>query len=143
MLNALSIIRKGKNCIDVGYPGCLLFGPLLTSTVEEKYQKEPKLSKGIYGDKYDEDSESSSDEDEDDEGFLATEALDAQISATLQAIRNKDPRVYDEKVTFYSPAEGDEEEEEKSQKEGKPMYLQDYHRENLLNGYIGAEDQEE
>jgi protein KRI1 len=111
--------------------------------VEEKYQKEPKLSKGIYGDKYDEDSESSSDEDEDDEGFLATEALDAQISATLQAIRNKDPRVYDEKVTFYSPAERDEEEEEKSRKEGKPMYLLDYHRENLLNGYIGAEDQEE
>lgn len=109
--------------------------------MEEKYQKESKPSKGLFGDKYDEDEDSSSDEDEDDEGFLATEALDAQISATLQAIRNKDPRVYDEKVTFYTPIKGDEE-EETPRKVGKPMYLQDYHRENLLNGFTGAEDDE-
>src|SRR3979490_2161379 len=101
MPNALSITRKGKNCIDVGPLGRERPETLLTSIVEEKYEKEPKSSKGLYGDKYDEDSDSSSDEDEDDEGFLATEALDAQISATLQAIRSKDPRVYDEKVTFY------------------------------------------
>jgi protein KRI1 len=111
--------------------------------VEEKYQKEPKHSNGQYGDKYDDDEDSSSDEDEDDEGFLATEALDAQISATLQAIRNKDPRVYDEKVTFYAPIEEEEDGEGAPQKEAKPMYLQDYHRENLLNGYIGAEENEE
>ncbi len=111
--------------------------------MEEKYQKERKISKGQYGDKYDDDEDSSSDEDEDDDGFLATEALDAQISATLQAIRNKDPRVYDEKVTFYAPIEENEDAEEVSQKEGKPMYLQDYHRENLLNGYIGAEETDE
>jgi protein KRI1 len=111
--------------------------------VEEKYQKEPKHSNGRYGDKYDDDEDSSSDEDEDDEGFLATEALDAQISATLQAIRNKDPRVYDEKVTFYAPIQEEEDDEAPPQKDTKPMYLQDYHRENLLNGYIGAEEDEE
>jgi protein KRI1 len=111
--------------------------------VEEKYQKEPKHPNGQYGDKYDDDEDSSSDEDEDDEGFLATEALDAQISATLQAIRNKDPRVYDEKVTFYAPIEEEEDGEEAPQKEGKPMYLQDYHRKNLLNGYTGAEENDE
>jgi protein KRI1 len=115
---------------------------LLTSSVEEKYQKKPKHSNGQYGDKYDEDEDSSSDEDEDDEGFLATEALDAQISATLQAIRNKDPRVYDEKVTFYASIE-EEDGERPPQKETKPMYLQDYHRENLLNGYVGTEENEE
>src|SRR5271154_6427655 len=108
MPNALSITRKGKNYIDVSHPGLLRLGAPLTLTVEEKYQKESKPSKSLYGDKYDEDEDSSSDEDEDDEGFLATEALDAQISATLQAIRNKDPRVYDENVTFYAPIEEEE-----------------------------------
>jgi len=107
--------------------------------VEEKYEKPAKPSNKQYGDKYDEDSESSNDEDEDDEGFLATEALDAEISATLQALRSKDPRVYDEKVTFYAPIEEDEDEESGEKKE-KPMYLRDYHRENLLQGNIGAED---
>lgn len=110
--------------------------------MEEKYQKPAKPQNGQYGDKYDEDSESSEDEDEDDEGFLATEDLDAEISATLQAIRSKDPRVYDEKVTFYKPIEEDDEEGTEAKKE-KPMYLNDYHRENLLKGHTGAEDEEE
>jgi protein KRI1 len=110
--------------------------------VEEKYQKTAKPTNGQYGDKYDEDSSSSDDEDEDDEGFLATEALDAEISATLQAIRAKDPRVYDEKVTFYAPME-DDDENAVPEKKSKPMYLSDYHRENLLKGHTGADDEEE
>jgi protein KRI1 len=109
--------------------------------VEEKYNKPTK--KGQYGDKYDEDSESSDDEDEDDEGFLATEELDAEISATLQALRSKDPRVYDEKVKFYKPIEEGVEEGATPVKKEKPMYLSDYHRENILKGNIGAEDEEE
>lgn len=107
--------------------------------MEEKYEKPTKPSNKQYGDKYDEDSESSNDEDEDDDGFLATEALDAEISATLQAIRSKDPRVYDEKVAFYAPIE-DEEDESGETKKQKPMFLRDYHRENLLKGHTGAED---
>ncbi len=112
--------------------------------MEEKYEKKDKPKNGLYGDKYDEDSEGSSDEDEDDDGFLATEALDAEISATLQAIRNKDPRVYDEKVTFYAPIEEDSEPDAGSTapKKEKPMYLSDYHRENLLNGTF-ADDADE
>jgi protein KRI1 len=107
--------------------------------VEEKYQKEKaKPVKGQYGDKYDDDEDSSSDEDEDDEGFLATEDLDAEISATLQAIRNKDPRVYDEKVTFYAPIEETLPKDDK-QKAEKPMYLRDYHRENLLKQANGED----
>lgn len=110
--------------------------------MEEKYQKTAKPVKGQYGDKYDEDSETSStDEDEDDDGFLATEALDAEISATLQAIRSKDPRVYDEKITFYAPIEEDTETTEQVKKE-KPMYLNDYHRENLLKGANDEEEQD-
>ncbi len=112
--------------------------------MEEKYQKTTKPANGQYGDKYDEDSSSSDDEDEDDEGFLATEALDAEISATLQAIRSKDPRVYDEKVIFYAPIEENDDDEDAAQeKKEKPMYLSDYHRENLLKGHIGVDDEEE
>jgi protein KRI1 len=110
--------------------------------VEEKYQNPTKPTNGQYGDKYDEDSSSSDDEDEDDEGFLATEALDVEISATLQAIRSKDPRVYDEKVTFYAPIDEDDGDAMPKKKE-KPMFLSDYHRENLLNGHTGADDEKE
>ncbi|TVY37921.1 Protein kri1 [Lachnellula occidentalis] len=111
--------------------------------LEEKYNKPLKPIKGQYGDKYDEDSESSDDEDEDDEGFLATEELDAEISATLEALKSKDPRVYDEKVTFYKPIKEGAEEGATPAKKEKPMYLSDYHRENLLKGDIGAEDEDE
>ncbi|KFY16903.1 hypothetical protein V491_05183 [Pseudogymnoascus sp. VKM F-3775] len=112
--------------------------------LEEKYQKDKaKPVKGQYGDKYDEEEDSSSDEDEDDEGFLATEDLDAEISATLQAIRNKDPRVYDEKVTFYTPID-ETAQEGSAVKAEKPIYLRDYHRDNLLkqaaNGDVEMDD---
>lgn len=88
-----------------------------------------------YGDIGDEgqdgDSESDSDsESEDDEAVLATEALDAEIMATLNAIKTKDPRVYDEKASFYTP-EG-EAAPTTEQTRARPVYLRDYHRENLL-----------
>ncbi|KAA8568815.1 hypothetical protein EYC84_007798 [Monilinia fructicola] len=106
--------------------------------LEEKYTKKPGPTIGRngekkYGDKYDEDSSSSDDEDEDDEGFLATEDLDKEISATLQALRSKDPRVYDEKVTFYSPIDEDAGEGTTTEKKEKPMYLKDYHRQKFTS----------
>ncbi|CZR54365.1 related to KRI1 KRRI-Interacting protein 1 [Phialocephala subalpina] len=114
--------------------------------LEEKYQSTSKPKNGKqYGDKYDEDSESSSDpEDEDDEGILATEDLDAQITATLKAIRSKDPAVYNKDVTFYEPIEEDDGDsaEEGAPKKEKSMHLSDYHRQNLLSGYTGAEEDE-
>ncbi|RSM00507.1 hypothetical protein CEP52_009072 [Fusarium oligoseptatum] len=67
--------------------------------LEEKFKKTGKKPSGDD----DGDDSSSSDETEDEDGFLATEDLDAQISATLQAIRNKDPKVYDKEVSFYKP----------------------------------------
>ncbi|MCJ1397982.1 KRRI-Interacting protein 1 [Xylographa trunciseda] len=92
----------------------------------------------------DEGSDSSSDEEEDDEGILASGILDDQVNATLEAIRRKDPRVYDEKVTFYSRSDDDEEFEYRSvsKPKEKPMYLNDYHRENLLRGNIMAEEED-
>ena len=100
--------------------------------MEEKYKND---------DNGEDDETSSSDEDEDEEGFLATEALDAQISATLQALRSKDPRVYDKNATFYQG--GDSADAKPREKKEKPVYLQDYQREKLLRGDAGASYEEE
>lgn len=84
---------------------------------------------------------SSDDETEDDEGLLVTEDLDAEISATLQAIKNKDPRIYDKEAVFYKSFDPETDaplgEEEK---EDKPLFLRDYHRERYLAGDVGADD---
>jgi protein KRI1 len=103
---------------------------------------ESKLGKGSAFGKRDEpeDSEDSTSEEEDDDGELATEALDAEIMATLKAIRSKDPRVYDKDVTFYSALD-EEAQPETLEKKQKPMTLRDYHRENLLSGANLAEEE--
>ena len=91
---------------------------------------------------------SSSSEEEDDEGVLASEALDAQINETIQAIRRKDPRVYDAGTYFFQdPADGTEDEAAvaatTSPKQTKPMYLSDYQRQNLLEGVNGIPEDDE
>lgn len=78
-------------------------------------------------------SDSSSSEDEDDEGELATAALDNEIIATLNAIKSKDPRIYDPSAKFYTVMDENDPTPAKEKKD-KPMYLRDYHRENLLKG---------
>ncbi|KAL2155933.1 hypothetical protein VTH82DRAFT_675 [Thermothelomyces myriococcoides] len=84
-----------------------------------------------------ESEESSEDETEDDDAELITEELDAEISATLQAIRNRDPKIYDKNTVFYKPFDPDA---LPKKKEEKPMYLRDYHRERYLSGDVGADD---
>jgi protein KRI1 len=97
--------------------------------LEEKYGK---------GGSEEESDESSTDESEDDDAELVTADLDEEIFATLNAIKNKDPRVYDEKVKFYK--EFDPENITREEKKEKAMTLQDYHRQNLLSGYTGEEE---
>ncbi|OJD15267.1 hypothetical protein AJ78_04452 [Emergomyces pasteurianus Ep9510] len=120
--------------------------------LEDKYgksaglEKRKKLQDGDVAitDGSEEESESSSSEDEDDEGVLATETLDREIFDTLNAIRSKDPRVYDTNVKFYSEInEAEDEPESSSAKKEKPMFIRDYHRENLLRGGANADDQPE
>ena len=106
--------------------------------MESKYGKTSSLGKHRADEPSDE--ESSSDEEEDDDGELATEAVDAEIMATLKAIREKDPRVYDATATFYT--EIDEDAEAPKPKKEKSMTLHDYHRENLLKGVDAAEEEE-
>ncbi|POR39369.1 Protein KRI1 [Tolypocladium paradoxum] len=107
--------------------------------LEEKYKKEDARGAAAAAD--DDDESSSSNETEDEEGFLATEDLDAQISATLHAIRTKDPRVYDKNVTFVELPDDETLAAGKGTKE-KPVFLRDYHREKILRGDAGASDDE-
>ena len=120
------------------------------STVEEKHGKSQMgndfgRSNGDAQDEHNEDESTSDSEEEDDEGILASGVLDEQVNATLEAIRTKNPRVYDEKATFYSSIDdGDEDNQLRDKKESaKPMYLSDYHRQNLLRGSLEEDDQQE
>lgn len=118
--------------------------------MEEKYGKTQAVSRqntnaASKDDGSDPGTDSSSEsEDEDDEGVLASEALDAQIDATLKAIRNKDPRVYDEQATFYTDLDdGGKAIAASSRPVHKPMFLSDYHRRNLLEDANDADIAEE
>ncbi|KAL2826840.1 KRI1-like family C-terminal-domain-containing protein [Aspergillus cavernicola] len=86
-----------------------------------------------------EEESSSEDEDEDDNAEFATEAVDAEILATINAIRSKDPRVYDKNATFYDSLSEGAEPQQREEKH-KPMTLRDYHTENLLGGVDFAEE---
>ncbi|KAL2128676.1 hypothetical protein VTI74DRAFT_8850 [Chaetomium olivicolor] len=101
---------------------------------EELHRLQEKYKAG--GDA-EEDESSSEDETEDDDAVLVTEDLDAEISATLQAIKNKDPRIYDKNAVFYKPFDPNA---APKKKEEKPMFLRDYHRERYLSGDVGADD---
>ncbi|MCJ1274418.1 KRRI-Interacting protein 1 [Puttea exsequens] len=82
---------------------------------------------------------SSSSEEEDDDGLLVSEALDSQIQDALDAIRKKDPRVYNEKTKFYTElSDEDHMQVDGETKRKKAMYLSDYHRKNLLEDAAAA-----
>lgn len=113
--------------------------------MESKLGKTSALGKRHDRDEDDSDGseESSSDEEEDEDGELVTPAVDAEIMATLNAIRSKDPRVYDKDAKFYTALEEEEEENANTgntEKKQKPMTLRDYHRQNLLSGANLEED---
>lgn len=100
-----------------------------SDTVEEKYK--------------DDDSEDeSTSEEEDDAADLATADLDAEIFATLDAIKKKDPRVYDKNVTFYTPFNPEDVAADDGPKKEKPMYLADYQRKQLLEGNFDADNED-
>lgn len=102
--------------------------------VQEKYGH--RESNGVNLDARD-DSDSTS-ESEDDEGALVTEQLDAEILYTLKAIQSKDPRVYDKNVKFYALEDASKNGvSTESDNKSKPMYLKDYHRQNLMDEMDG------
>ncbi|KAL8938049.1 MAG: hypothetical protein Q9216_004101 [Gyalolechia sp. 2 TL-2023] len=113
--------------------------------LEEKYGKGPTGGKTRtnVGDDGDVTGSSSDSEEEDDEGALASGNLDEQYQATLKAIQAKDPRVYDKSTTFYTPLDDDNERvPSTTRSQDKPLHLSDYHRKNILEGVIGADESE-
>ena len=102
--------------------------------LEEKYKNDNEDS---------EDDESSSDETEDEAGFLATEALDAKMTGMLNALRSKDPSVYDKSKKFFTEEDLEQAEQQKEGKKEKPVTLQDYHRKNFMEGYTGEDEDAE
>jgi len=144
-LAASNTTRKEQNCTAVSYPSPVPSSKTDIRQVEEKYGKDYKGTGRNRAEEDEDDSDSdSTSEEEDDEGILALGELDDQVNATLEAIRKKDPRVYDENVTFYSKiadedGEGDGAAVAKVRE--KPLYLHDYHRENLLKGGITEEEE--
>ncbi|EFX05425.1 ribosome biogenesis protein kri1 [Grosmannia clavigera kw1407] len=116
---------------------------------EEMHKLEEKYGKGAakFG-ADDEEDDSSTDESEDEDGYLLTEDLDARMTEALQAIKNKDPRIYNAETKFFDPSEIDQMAADAakagpSESKQKPMFLRDYHRERYLRGDIGAEDRDE
>ena len=105
--------------------------------MEEKYG--PRTARRTHDDTWNEAKEEYSDastdsEEEDDEGILVSKAVDAQIQNTLEAIRKKDPRVYDKNITFFSGLDEEPKDTiDPNSKPPKPMFLSDYHRRNLLH----------
>ena len=107
---------------------------------EERHRLEEKYKGTGKRDVEEEEEDSEDDESEDDDAALATEQLDAEILDTLQAIRKKDARVYDANAKFYR--DFDPEAAGKGERKERPMFLQDYHRQNLLRGQAGGEEEE-
>lgn len=141
MQKDLNTIRSEKNEPNVSFAWELDDLNTDRSEVEEKLAKSKKRKRGQDEQESDSETESSSSsEDEDEDAALATEALDSEILTTLNAIKSKDPRIYDGSTTFYTNS--NETDRAPKEKKEKPMYLKDYHRENLLNGVQTNEEKE-
>ncbi|KAI8902729.1 KRI1-like family-domain-containing protein [Globomyces pollinis-pini] len=108
-----------------------------TQQLQEKYKNELNDSGSI-------DSESDS-EVEDENGELITPQIDAQIMKTIALIRAKDNEVYDQSKTFFSESDLNHaqqlwEQKKSTQSKEKPIYLKDYHRDNLLGNNKNKDD---
>ncbi|CAO2648546.1 Nn.00g078130.m01.CDS01 [Neocucurbitaria sp. VM-36] len=106
--------------------------------LEEKYGKGKALQTAA-----DDDSEDSEEGvEEDDAAELLDEDLDDQVNATLQALRAKDPRIYNKDAKFYREVEAEGHGTNGAEK-GQSMTLKQYHTKNLLEGKFTGEDDED
>lgn len=105
--------------------------------MEEKYGKSK-----AFQDPVDDSEDSEEGVEEDDAAQLLDEALDEEVNATLQALRAKDPRIYNKEVQFYRDVDEDIENSTGEEKD-KSMTLRQYHTKNLLEGNMDVEDGED
>ena len=85
-------------------------GLRINAKYAERFEREARrreLHKSVSLGLLEESEEESSEEDEDEDGAALSERLDAQIIHTINAIRKKDPKIYD-KETVWFEQEGDE-----------------------------------
>ncbi|CAG5153542.1 uncharacterized protein ALTATR162_LOCUS3219 [Alternaria atra] len=106
--------------------------------LEEKYGKDKAFANGG-----DESEDSEEGVEEDDAAELLDEELDEQVNATLQALRAKDPRIYNKEAKFYKALEEGENGADEKEKKEASMTLRDYHTKNLLEGKFTVEDEDE
>lgn len=112
-----------------------------TGTIEEK--KVGPCNNEL-SDEADEDNftDNDSSEEEDDYGELVTEEVEDGINKVLNAIRSNDTsKLLDPKVRFFEDPEHAVAKMKPVEKH-RPIYLKDYHRENILSGGALAEDDE-
>ncbi|KAL8671817.1 MAG: hypothetical protein Q9168_003701 [Polycauliona sp. 1 TL-2023] len=112
--------------------------------LEERYGKPGANSKRRLdaSESEDDTSDSTDSDEEDDDGVLALGNLDQEVQATLNAIRSKDPRVYDKNVTFYTELADQGDQQSTGESPQKPMYLSDYHRQNIMQGVANIDENE-
>ncbi|KAH6642768.1 ribosome biogenesis protein-like protein Kri1 [Boeremia exigua] len=109
----------------------------------EQHRLEEKYGKGRAFQNEDEDSEDSEEGvEEDDNAELLNEALDDEVMATLNALRSKDPRIYNKDVKFYTEVEETGEGDDGAKKEAS-MTLRQFHTKNLLEGRIPGETEDD
>ncbi|KAJ4369889.1 Kinetochore protein Spc24 [Neocucurbitaria cava] len=110
---------------------------------EEQHRLEAKYGKGKALQTADDDSDDSEEGvEEDDAAELLDEDLDDQVNATLQALRSKDPRIYNKDATFYRELDAEGPDANGPAKE-QSLTLKQYHTKNLLEGKLTGEDNED
>ncbi|KAH4353628.1 hypothetical protein HBH98_008110 [Parastagonospora nodorum] len=110
---------------------------------EEKHRLEEKYGKSKAFQAPENDSEDSEEGvEEDDAAELLDETLDDEVNATLQALRAKDPAIYNKEVKFYRELEEDDDSKDEGEKE-QTMTLRQYHTKNLLEGNLPENDDED
>ncbi|XP_065331889.1 protein KRI1 homolog [Cloeon dipterum] len=105
----------------------------------DRYGEEPLKN-------FNEDDEESSSTDEDDDAREITADVEKQFFKTLACLKKKDPKIYDEKTTFFKIKEPSEDESKNKKKtDEKPMYLRDYERKMLLEngGLVSSSENED
>ena len=97
-----------------------------------------------YGENGDEGDSEDSEEgvEEDDAAELLDEDLDQEVNATIQALRAKDPAIYNKEIKFYRELPTGDEGTKREKKE-KTMTLREYHTKNLLEGNVAGSDEED
>lgn len=104
------------------------------------------LVKTKYGDHFTANSKDLSDDssssEDDEDGRELTEEFEKDFFKTLSCLKNKDPKIYDDKVVFFEDKHEPLEKKKRSKK-NEPMFLKDYERKMILEKGAKFEESDE